>query len=192
MKNRTTEEVFNRVKIYCEEIGKPKKLISDNALEFTSDKLKKFCMHEKIGQHFSTPYKYTSKGRVERFIRTLRLIVSKLEGSIEKRVKKAKEKYNASWHSSIKDTPWNIFNKQSLVKGEDKCKMKERREVSEFKAGDEVYIEKPDYNKGRCEPKFVGPGCVVESLGNDTYDIEYQGKFRKHHIDQLKTAVAAV
>jgi len=185
MDSRSADGVLEGLKEFSKEVGKPEMLISDNALEFAGDKIKKFCMHEKIGQYLSTPYHHGSTGRVERFIRTLRNMVEKMEGGIKQRVKTAERKYNESWHSGVGNTPQAVFDDPSCLTRGRRIQRKKRH--SELQTGDDVMVKREDRNKGRCEPKFVRGGCVARVLGNDTYEILQGGKYRKYHYDQLKS-----
>ena len=67
------------------------------------------------------------KGRIERLIRRLRVMINKQEGRIEKRVKMGETLYNKRWHTKIEAEPEEILNDPELLVKKGNGKRRVRR-----------------------------------------------------------------
>lgn len=118
----TTKEVEQVFKQAILSFGLPDRLYVDNGPAFSSDYLAKTCAELKIGLVHSKPYDSPSRGKVERFFRTVRarffsqlqkdVTLDELNCSFEKWLN---TDYNLKKHSSIKVRPWDRY-KDSINK----------------------------------------------------------------------------
>ena len=65
-------EAVECLKEFCQQIGKPREIMSDWAKEFTLGAWLRFCLDSGIRMKHSQPYTAASNGRVERMNRTLK------------------------------------------------------------------------------------------------------------------------
>ena len=63
---KSKDEVMTKLQQFIVDVGKPKVLGSDGALEFRSKQFKDVCRNNGIRQEFSAPYTPEENGKVER------------------------------------------------------------------------------------------------------------------------------
>ena len=84
LENKRTNSIMKALEKIFEAIGKPEKLISDNAKELDNKYFRAFCIDKKIDNIRVSIESHKSNGRVERVIRTIR---ERMVKSIEKNLK---------------------------------------------------------------------------------------------------------
>ena len=111
LKDKTANEIVKAFDKVLQEGRIPKRLRSDSAKDFTSEKFQKYVKSKKI-THFVT---HTEKraNYVERFIKTLKSKIFKC--MVEKNspryidvLPKIVQSYNRTWHSGIRSEPSNV------------------------------------------------------------------------------------
>lgn len=195
-RSKDTTTVLKFIQKVHEEIP-IKMLISDEGRENISATMKKWLKAQNITQHITTPYHHQSNGRVERFIRTIREGLNKLEmkGPLLLRLEEVIEKYNQTYHRSIGMTPKEASN----PKRSEEVKINQyNSRISEnkkfllrgnwpiLKEDDKVVI-KDELRKNKKGPRFKTEAVVKEVLGFNTYKLEKaNGRLCKRHVSQLK------
>lgn len=93
----------------------PKILQTDNGGEFTAELMRD--LYESLGiKHISSfPYKPSSNGQIERFNRTIKGMILQYMAAHDTRkyidvIDKILHNYNNTYHTTIKETPQNLFN----------------------------------------------------------------------------------
>ena len=83
LSSQTSSSLITRCNDNYRRFGTPRRLITDNATAWKSEKFRAFC--EKLGIHHDTssPHYHQSNGRVERAIQTIRQIFEKCKNDIE-------------------------------------------------------------------------------------------------------------
>lgn len=141
LKNKGGEEVlkgFKSIKEY------PSSLWVDEGKEFYNKEVKEYCKENNIDMYHT--YSGLKSVFAERFNRTLRdLIFEYLNNNDTKQyideLDDIVDKYNNTYHSSIKETPYNIYIKGELPKN----KIYLKDEEPEFDIGD--YVRKVNVKK---------------------------------------------
>lgn len=181
LRNRTTQEIIEKVKNIFEEIGVPEQMNSDNAKEFTSKEFFNFMTDYGIEHHLTSVEHHTSNGRVERAIRTIRDAIVKtkdLKLNIEENIYEIEHRYNNTFHRGIGVTPNEAFkNKDEMIKdminnkNEEYAKNFKLRKREEFNIGQCVRIANKENlkNKGKSHDRFQDEGKVIDIAGKDSY-----------------------
>ena len=68
---RNKNEVYQKFKEYIADYGTPRKLQSDNGIEYTNKKFKQLCIKNKIRREYIVPETPEQKGVAERYNRTV-------------------------------------------------------------------------------------------------------------------------
>lgn len=193
--SKTSEKILSFLKEVHKDIG-IKTLITDEGRENISKNIKEWLNTENIIQHSTTPY-HQSNGRVERFNRTIRESLNKLEspGTLHMRIKEVINKYNQTFHRIIGMSPNEAMNpdrydevKRNQYEARIKANTKflVRGKWMKLKLGDKIIV-KDELRKSKKGPRFKVEAVVQEVLEYDTYKIKLKdGKICKRHISQLK------
>ena len=184
---------------------KPNRILTDNGVEFRSDLFNSILSTVGIKHIYSTPYKPSSNGAVERCNRTvsqlLRCMAEK-PGSWDTNLPVAVMDYNHTWHSQINMSPSQCLMRISHSGGDgpilDSGTTAQWKvghpSFAPFHLGDSVAMKVPmhgNLTSNKLNPRFSGPYRVVQVNPNSvTYvildDIAQVGrKYRVHHA-QLK------
>ncbi len=158
-----------------------KKLISDNAKEFTSREFKTFLSEKGIHHHLTSLETHQSNGRCERVIRTLRDAIVKSGKEITKEMlREIIIKYNNTRHSGIKTTPDIAFHESPEICKIENSKMgnypkkfnKGKTAINVFKKNQKVLVAKNE-NLGNLQKsnmkRFTRNGIILEIGENNTY-----------------------
>lgn len=184
IKSKSTDDCVEAfASIIDEAIETPNQLDSDNEPAFVSIKFKALCQQFRINQHFSDPDDFKSKGYVERFNYTLRLLIEKYKRAFNTQVwydvlQKLIANYNNTVHSithkkpidMIKENPEPTFGPKQLV--------------SDFKVGDSVRtrIKKTIFEKGS-RPRYSAKVFKIDRIEGNNYYVN--GKPRAYKGNEL-------
>lgn len=106
-------EITEKLLIFVNHYGLPRKITTDNGTPFKNETLQKFCLLHNIEIHYCTPYNPNSNSPVERFHSTLQESILALKNekpneSIMNLMNYAILAYNNSTHNSLKFTPFQV------------------------------------------------------------------------------------
>ena len=185
--------------------AKPVKILSDNGSEFTGVEFENILSKYGISHIYSTPYKPSSNGAVERCNRTLIEMLRCMKGnsnvSWDMLLPEMVVKYNNSWHASIKMSPvQNIIRVNhditdaAFIPTEVKQVWKSGQSTfSSYGIGDEVMVK--EILVGNCvsnklSPRFHGPYRIVK-IGKSglTYTLDKNGSIMRVHHSQIRKFV---
>ena len=179
----------------------PRKLLTDNGAEFSSQVFDEVLNKYGIEHIHSTPYKPSSNGAIERLNRTLIQLLRSTEGdnSWLQNLGQVVVTYNNSWHASIDATPSQYLLKEShsvLPQPVLRASTKEewRRghpSFQPFRKGEQVLkrvVEVGNRTQNKFQPRFEGPYTITLVRDNRvTYELrDYQNRLSKAHHSQLK------
>jgi transposase InsO family protein len=173
--NESTKEVENVFKEAILSFGMPDRLYVDNGPSFSSNYLANACAQLNIGLVHSKPYDSPSRGKIERFFRTVRDRFFKLHEENELTLEEMNSKFQ-TWlqkdylmkkHSSIKVRPWDRYDSSTKEYPLKRVSSEELDEyfMSTFTRGvrkdstvsiDAIFYEVPaNYSGMRVEIRFV-------------------------------------
>ena len=116
MKDQKAETVADCLLLWVYDYGVPERLHSDQGRQFESAVFQELCRRLGIEKTRTTPYHPESDGMVERFMRTLKDVVSKFidtQGSDwDLKVRAAAMAYNSSKHETTRYTPYYLVHGQ--------------------------------------------------------------------------------
>lgn len=140
MTNRRDETILKNIKDIFNEMGKPENINCD--LEFNNKLIKKYAEDNNIKFYFSEANDVVKNGIVERFNRTLANLLQKYRIASGKYdwynyLVDIVYNYNHTYHSTIKNQPYEIFEGMETNNQIFKPKLKHT-----FKVGDNVRITK--------------------------------------------------
>ena len=183
-------EVFAR-------LGIPKTVCSDNGPPFTSREVATFFSNNGVKQVFSAPYHPASNGEAERFVRSFKQGMKKMQGK-ESRQHCLQEfllTYRTTPHCTTGKTPSEMMCGRRLRTKLDLIRPSTAEAVlrkvpgvfqpRQVSVGDRVLVQ--DYRGSR--PTWI-QGVVIARLSPVTYTVQVtleSGYFRwKRHIDQIR------
>ena len=112
----TRDECVEKFKQFVADVGKPRILVTDGAMEFTSKAFEGFCLERRIRHEFSAPYVPEDNGKIERIWGT----VMNMARSMVDTARMSKKYWsfalkaafyikNRSFHTAIGATPYEVF-----------------------------------------------------------------------------------
>ena len=200
-KGSTVARTFERV-VMPSLTKKPSAILSDNGPEFRSECFKEMLAEYGIEHIFTTPYKPSSNGAVERVNRTM---LQFLKGLVsygkdwEDELTRALLVYNGTYHGEIKTTPCDKLLSErhlpttgTVLPGRSASTWKPGdREFMPYKKGAKVMKRKENrgtLNIDKFNPKYDGPWTIIKINKNKvTYEIEdTKGQVIRAHHTQLR------
>ena len=187
-------------------VGKPNRLLTDNGKEFVAQEFETVLQEYGLKHVYSSLYKPSSNGAVERVNRTviemLRCVAGQNGVQWDKQLARAVVAYNHSWHASISMSPSQMLlqkchdvRNRPIISSEVQQQWKEGHPNFEpFKVGERVW-KKTKLHGDRATNKFVarysGPYTVTQVRNNGvTYEVKSaDDKVLKGHHTQLKKVV---
>jgi len=209
LKDKTSVQIVNAFDKILSDGRIPKRLRTDAAKDFTSDRFQKYVKGRNI-VHFVT---HTEKqaNYVERFIKTLkskiyRYMVGKNTPRYIDVLQKIVDSYNKTWHSGIRSEPINVNKRnenqlwwQMYWPKEPYDKKKKQHEIKyTFKVGDRVrttYVRRHfqrEYDSRwtgeifKISRRFMRQGQPIYRLV-DWYDRPLQGTFYQKELQKVET-----
>lgn len=214
LQSKSSDEVLNELK---KEVGKwqmPKKILSDNGLEFTNNKIQEYCQSNNIELKHGSPYTPTTQGCVERFNQTIMRKIKKLlcqnkKVNINKCVKQAIEGYNNCIHRAtgyspnqihgktlnwndkmcLENTEFKNFNKEKMKNLNKRYKTEYSKEIIEnndFKENDLIWYFDPIEIKDKLTPKWNIKGRIVKKYFKSYEIILENGKTINTNIKYIR------
>lgn len=148
IKNKTKAEIVSVFKTFLEDAVKVDILTTDQGSEFTSKSFIKAVSDAGITQYFSEVGDKTQMGKVERFNRTLRDMITRYMTAHNtvvwyKVLPDLVSNYNSSKHASIGVAPNEVDSSKAEVirKAESNRQRKSHEEFLKFKVGDRVRVQ---------------------------------------------------
>ena len=184
----------------------PKKVLSDNGPEFRSQEFNDLLKHYNIEHTYSTLYKASSNGCVERSNRTitelLKGIVDQSKSNWDLDLAKALIIHNSTIHSKLGKSPSdclmnNSYNAETNLPIDNKIKETWKSghpKFAPFEVGQKILkkiVKIGNRVSHKLTPKFDGPYKIIKVQPNTvTYEIERIGvqgsKILKVHYQQIK------
>ena len=185
MKNKTEGECLRAFKVVLDGIHnhgyKIIRLDSDNESAFRSNKFRQLCSSNKIEQHFSEPDDHRATAFVERFNRTLRMLIERYKVSAGKNnwvdaLPSLISNYNSRVHSSIGVSPlasvtnFSAINNTYLQDNKIDIARKEKLNSQGLTVGDRVrtLIIRKQFDKGTA-PKWSKALHKIERIEKGDY-----------------------
>ena len=182
---------------------KPSKLLTDNGLEFTNTEFEGLLGKYGISHVYSSPYRPSSNGAVERTNRTILEILRCLGGdstlSWDTLLAEAVINYNASWHSQLAMSPSSFLLSQShditdtpaLPTDVTNVWKEGHPNFSSFHIGDQVLRKSVLLGhrvSNKMVPRYSGPFTITKVRSNGlSYEISCgNNKIGKVHHAQLR------
>lgn len=111
LEDRTNQTIIEKLRLYKSQKGHFEKLITDN--EFESINIKDYFRNEDIELHLAKPNSHTGNADVERLHSTISekirtMTIGNTTLGIKDKISKAIEYYNNSYHSVIKERPFDV------------------------------------------------------------------------------------
>lgn len=189
-KRITTEATIPFLRLFFATFGLPKKLCSDNGVQFTSYEFEKFLKSNGITHKKSAPFHPATNGQVERYVQTIKKklkCLSAVKDDLQTKLLNILIHYRITPHPETGQSPSDmVFNykvgtKFSMMTPEKKNDIKQLPTTPSktFMIGDRVAVR--DY--GSSKWKF---GCVEQKEGLLHYHIRLEdGRVWRRHIDQM-------
>ena len=123
IKDKRSSTIIHALKYYVfpSFLNLPRRLLSDNGKEFTSDEFEDFLEGLGITHQLTTPYHPASNGAVERLNRTLQGVLRSLVESPDDwddKLPRAIRVYNSTYHAELKSSPSEFLMSKSHDSGE--------------------------------------------------------------------------
>ena len=202
MESTTAEATTKQLQQIFSTHGLPLQIISDNGPQFVAETFQQFCMSRGI-QHLTTaPYNPSSNGEVERFVRTFKLAIDKVNPStvteLQDSVVNFLARYRSTPHSVTNQSPSEMLNGRRIRTRLDllhPCQLqlpkpllrqKEYHDVhtkpKQFLVGESVWIR--NFRPGK---RWL-PGTIKERKGNVMYKVTVEGSTTlwRRHANQLR------
>ncbi|XP_055608550.1 uncharacterized protein K02A2.6-like isoform X2 [Uranotaenia lowii] len=178
--------------------GAPVTVVSDNGPQFTADEFKVFLHRSGVKYHkLSAPYHPATNGQAERYVQTVKRALKAMgttNSTLQANLNKFLMQYRKAPHTETGESPAKLFlgrnirTRLDLVRPQDtSTKITEKQRAffdasfRTFSPGQHVYCLS---GNPRLD-KWI-PGIITARLGDLHYDVVYQGKHLKRHIDQLR------
>ena len=176
----------------------PTRLLSDNGPEFRSEVFNELLDSYNIKHTYTTPYKPSSNGAVERVNRSVIQLLKGLANDPtdwDMKLGKAVVVYNNTWHEEIKNTPGKFLLERShvasnrpLIHKDESAKWKEGNPNFVSFSRDDLVLKRIErqgrLNVHKLSEKFDGPFRVNRVFDNGvTYELvdESSNVIRAHH-----------
>lgn len=178
--------------------GVPTTVVSDNGRQFISDEFETFLKMSGVKYHkLTAPYHPSTNGQAEKCVGTTKNALLKMEttqGSLQRNLNEFLRQYRKAPHSTTGQPPALLFFKRNirtrldLVRPEPiNTKITEKQQADfiysfrEFKPFQHIY-----FLSGNPRLDKWIPGIIITRLGDLHYEIKFNGKSYKRHIDQIR------
>ena len=183
--------------------GRPMRLLTDNGKEFVAEQFEEMLRRYDICHVYSSPYKPSSNGAVERTNRTviemLRCMAGQCEGQWDEWLGHAVISYNHTWHAALGMSPSKLLLSRAhgapakpIVSADTQELWREGHPNFEpFEVGKRVWLKVKtpgDLVTNKFMPRYKGPYMVTRVRSNGvTYEVAAaDGRVMKAHHSQLK------
>lgn len=179
--------------------GSPITVVSDNGRQFVSEEFDTFLKMHGVKYHkLTAPYHPATNGQAERYVGTVKDALNKMEttkSSLRQDINGFLRQYRKAPHCTTGQSPAQLFLGRSirtrldLVRPENVQDRMTEKQHSEFvpnfrrfQRGQSIYFLS---NNSRMD-KWL-PGIISARLGDIHYEIQFDGKTYKRHIDQIRS-----
>ncbi|XP_011883987.1 PREDICTED: uncharacterized protein K02A2.6-like [Vollenhovia emeryi] len=195
----TTQATISIMEELFATYGVPVTIVSDNGPQFTSMEFKLFLQKSGVKFHkFIAPYHPASNGQAERYVQTVKNAMKTMAttpGSLQHNLNEFLCQYRRAPHATTNQSPAQLFlgrtirTKLDLVRpDETNVKITQKQQAvanptfREFQPTQKIY-----FLSGNPRMDKWIPGTIVTRLGDLHYEIDYQGKRFKRHVDQMRS-----
>ncbi|XP_053699483.1 uncharacterized protein K02A2.6-like [Sabethes cyaneus] len=178
--------------------GAPITVVSDNGPQFTAEEFKSFLQRSGVKYHkLSAPYHPATNGQAERYVQTVKNALKSMgstSNTLQANTYEFLQQYRKVPHSETGESPAKLFlgrnirTRLDLVRPQDvSTKIAEKQRATfdssfrSFTPGQHVYCLSGNPRMD----KWI-PGIVSSRQGDLHYDIVYEGKHLKRHVDQIR------
>lgn len=183
--------------------GAPVTVVSDNGPQFTAADFKEFLKKSGVKFHkLSAPYHPATNGQAERYVQTTKDALKAMDtkaSSLHSDLNNFLQQYRRAPHATTGEPPCKLFlgrnfrTRFDLLKPEDV----QQRVSTKQQAGFEPTYRK--FTVGQLVYFLSGnprmdrwiPGVVAARLGDLHYEIDFNGKPFKRHVDQMRSRISA-
>lgn len=194
----TTQATISMLEELFAAYGIPITIVSDNGPQFTATEFKEFIQRIGVKYHKRTaPYHPATNGQAERYVQTVKDALKNMSttsGSLHHNLHEFLRQYRKAPHATTGQSPAYLFlgrtirTKLDLIRPDEinvKITQKQQALINstfrEFQPTQLVY-----FLSGNPRMDKWVPGKVITRLGSLHYEIEYQGRKFKRHIDQIR------
>ncbi|XP_055615106.1 uncharacterized protein K02A2.6-like [Toxorhynchites rutilus septentrionalis] len=198
----TTKATTNLLRPLFANKGMPELLVTDNGTQFKSEEFSQYCRENGI-QHVTTaPFHPQSNGQAERFVDTFKRAVRKIQegkGNIKQALDVFLLTYRTTPNANVSDgrSPAEAMYNRPLRTSMDLlrapreqmpaiCTEATSSQPRTFTAKDPVYAKVYANNKWT----WVS-GIIVEKIGKVMYNVRFNKKIIRSHINQLRARAAS-
>ncbi|XP_011858764.1 PREDICTED: uncharacterized protein K02A2.6-like, partial [Vollenhovia emeryi] len=160
--------------------GAPITVVSDNGTQFTSMDFKLFLQKSGVKFHkLTAPYHPATNGQAERYVQTvkdaLRTMVT-TPGSLQHNLNIFLSQYRKAPHATTEQSPAQLFLGRGI------------RTRLDLVRPEEINVKITQKQQNESNPRMDKwlPGTIVTRLGDLHYEIDYNGKRFKRHVDQIR------
>ncbi|XP_037820621.1 uncharacterized protein K02A2.6-like [Lucilia sericata] len=184
--------------------GVPAMVVSDNGTNFSSEEFNKYLTAVGVRYHkYTAPYHPSTNGQAERSVQTVKNALKAMctsKQTLQQNLNEFLRQYKNAPHSTTGVSPAQLFlgrqirTRLDLVHPENvsskitnKQFLKQHEQFREFQVGDNIYF----LSGNQKESKWI-PGKINRRLGDIHYEILYENKYVRRHIDQIRGATQGV
>ncbi|XP_055527285.1 uncharacterized protein K02A2.6-like [Wyeomyia smithii] len=188
---RILDEVFSAY-------GAPITIVSDNGPQLTAEEFRNYLQKSGVKFHkLSAPYHPATNGQAERYVQTVKRALKAMNtthDTLQTNINEFLQQYRKAPHTETGESPSKLFlgrnirTRLDLVRPQEaSSKLAEKQRAAfdpsfrSFSIGQHVY----SLSGNARMDKWI-PGTVVTRLGDLHYEIVYNGKRLKRHVDQMR------
>ncbi|XP_037821331.1 uncharacterized protein K02A2.6-like [Lucilia sericata] len=203
-KSMTAEATIALVDEVFANYGVPAMVVSDNGTNFSSEEFNKYLTAVGVRYHkYTAPYHPSTNGQAERSVQTVKNALKAMctsKQTLQQNLNEFLRQYKNAPHSTTGVSPAQLFlgrqirTRLDLVHPENvsskitnKQFLKQHEQFREFQVGDNIYFLSGNQKESKCIP-----GKINRRLGDIHYEILYENKYVRRHIDQIRGATQGV
>lgn len=194
----TTQSTITLLEELFAAYGSPVTVVSDNGPQFTAMEFKTFLQESGVKFHkLTAPYHPATNGQAERYVQTVKDALKTMAttpGTLQHNINKFLWQFRKAPHATTGQVPAQLFLGRSirtrldLVRPDDiNIRITQRQQAEAHSTFRKFYLTQEVYflaGNPRIE-KWI-PGTIITRLGDLHYEIGYQEKRFKRHVDQIK------
>ncbi|XP_011701101.1 PREDICTED: uncharacterized protein K02A2.6-like [Wasmannia auropunctata] len=157
--------------------GVPITVVSDNGTQFTSAEFKKFLQSRGVKYHkLTAPYHPATNGQAQRYVQTVKdalKAIATTKDTLQQNLNEFLRQYRKAPYTTTGQPPSQLFLGRNL-----------RTRLDLVRPGKNT-VAKTDRPQRQLSSYI--PGVIAVRLGDLHYEIEYNGRRFKRHVDQLRS-----
>ncbi|XP_055633619.1 uncharacterized protein K02A2.6-like [Toxorhynchites rutilus septentrionalis] len=186
------DELFSRY-------GVPITVVSDNGPQFTAAEFKEFLQKSGVKFHkLTAPYHPATNGQAERYVQTTKDALKAMgttASTLHINLNKFLQLYRLAPHATTGESPSKLFLGRSirtrfdLLRPEDVQMKVTNKQQSRFEPSFREFVlnQQIYFLSGNPRMEKWIPGVITARLGDLHYEIAYEGKRFKRHVDQIQS-----